>query len=157
MKRPFSEQLSEFWGIPEQLWDLHSRPTCENQILRAILGATSGIAWKRKSQPKFSEIFFQNWGGPRAPDLNSRISGTGQGKPAANRGSTLRWTLSQPYEIDSSSLLAFICFSKGKGIAPKQPFRCTKDHGFWGSILVTSGRNHLSGPAATVILSRHTL
>ena len=32
------------------------------------LGATLGIDWTQNFQPKSSERFFQNWGGPRAPE-----------------------------------------------------------------------------------------
>ena len=47
----------------------HSRPNlCENPILGATLGATLGIGWTPKFQLKFSERFFQNWGGSRAPE-----------------------------------------------------------------------------------------
>ena len=55
----FSEQLSEWLSRPN---------LCENPILEATLGATLGIGWTPKFQPKFSERFFQNWGGPRAPE-----------------------------------------------------------------------------------------
>ena len=55
----FSEQLSEWLSQPN---------LCENPILGATLGATLGIGWTPKFQPQFSERFFQNWGGPRAPD-----------------------------------------------------------------------------------------
>ena len=37
-------------------------------FLGATLGATLGLGWTPKFQAKFSERFFQNWGGPRAPD-----------------------------------------------------------------------------------------
>ena len=62
VKRPFSEQLSEW----------HTRPNlCENPILGANLGATLRIGWTPKFQPKFSKHFFdfQTYlGGPRAPE-----------------------------------------------------------------------------------------
>ena len=45
-------------------------------------------------------------------DLNSRISGTGKGKPAANLGSTLPGTLSQPPGVFfESTVPAFSNFS----------------------------------------------
>ena len=45
----------------------------------------------RKASGKFGEIFPESQNA-----FNSRISSTGKGKPSANLGSTLRWTLSQP-------------------------------------------------------------
>ena len=58
MRRPFSEQLSEFRGIfSEQPSEWHSQPNvCDNPILRATLGATLRIRWMPKVQPKFSEL-----------------------------------------------------------------------------------------------------
>ena len=55
----FSEQLSE-WQLRPNLF--------ENPILGATLGATLGIGWTTTFHPKFSEPFFQNWGGSRAPE-----------------------------------------------------------------------------------------
>ena len=42
----------------------------KNPIPGATLGATLGIGWTPRFQPKFSERFFQDWGGSRAPDQN---------------------------------------------------------------------------------------
>ena len=58
----FSEQFSEW----------HSRPNlCGNPILGATLGATLGIGWTPKTQPKFSEFFFSELGWfPRAEDFS---------------------------------------------------------------------------------------
>ena len=40
----------------------HEPILCENPILRATLGATLGIGWTLKFQPKFSELFFSRLG-----------------------------------------------------------------------------------------------
>ena len=70
VKRPFSEQLSEFRGILGATLGGLSRPNlCEKPILGATLAETLGIGWTPKFQPKFSELFFsQNRRGPRAPE-----------------------------------------------------------------------------------------
>ena len=46
----FSEQFSEWRSRPD---------LCENPILGATLGATLGIGWTPKFQPKLSERFFK--------------------------------------------------------------------------------------------------
>ena len=78
VKRPFSEQLSEFRGILGAILGMalnESRPNlCENPILGATLGATLRIGWTPKFQPKFSERYFQNWGGSRAPEIENRTT-----------------------------------------------------------------------------------
>ena len=73
----------------------------------AVSGISSAVPEERSREiaGKLLEKF------PEARNaLNSRISGTGKGKPAANLGSTVPGTLSQPsvqgvFEIDSYSLL----------------------------------------------------
>ena len=68
---PFSEQLSEFGVFSEQFSEWHSRPNlCENPILGATLGATLGIGW---ISAQILGAFFQNWGGSRAPEINSEM------------------------------------------------------------------------------------
>ena len=81
-------------AFSEQFAEWRSRPNlCENPILGATLGATPGIGWTPKFQPKFSELFFfQSWGDSRTPEP--------QDSPAPKR--SLRgppptpWPLPQP-------------------------------------------------------------
>ena len=70
-----------------------------------------GCFWGRKVPGKFGKTAGKNF--PESPNAtNSRISGTGKGKPAGNLGSTLPGPFPHLlcrvfFEIDSSSLLEF--------------------------------------------------
>ena len=70
MKR-LSEQLSEFQSIlGATLRSALTTRACDTPILGAILGVTHEIGHK-PNHPKFSERFFEDWGGPRAPEVTN--------------------------------------------------------------------------------------
>ena len=74
-KRPLGANSRNSRAFSEQLSELHSQPKShEYPILGAILGATPGIGWTPKFQPRSSECSFEIGLDPARQRLNT--SGT---------------------------------------------------------------------------------